>query len=118
MERLLLRYAEEEDENEREQARAQEEGSKENRIDIRGGLCGSRSMVYVDGTWVDASLTDRLLEALRDWSANAAGGNQERTSIRAANYMILTSPSGFALGSRKAAKAAAKLRLHANLWNL
>jgi hypothetical protein len=90
MERLLAKYAEE-----------------DGRVDV-----------FVDGTLVAEKNRCQLLAALREWSRSAVGGNQERTSINASNYMILSSPAEFDVGSQKAAKAAAKLKLHKTIWEL
>ena len=77
-----------------------------------------RLNVLVDGTLLDEERRQGLLTALRAWSGAAVGGNQERTSVNATNYMILVSPAEFDIGSQKAAKAAAKLRLHKTIWDL
>ena len=78
----------------------------------------SRIHVQVDGTLVAEEIRSQLLNALQAWSQTAVGANRERTSIHASNYMILLSPANFHVGSQKAAKAAAKLKLHKTLWDL
>ena len=92
MERLLAKYAEE---------------GEDGRVNV-----------HVDGTLVAEECRCQLLTALRAWSRSAVGGNRERTSINASNYMILASPTDFHVGSQKAAKAAAKLKLHMGIWEL
>jgi hypothetical protein len=79
---------------------------------------GKRVAVHVDGRLVDEGTRDQLLVALRAWVGDAVGGNQERTSIKAKNYMILASPAEYMIGSKKAAKAAAKLQTHKTIWDL
>lgn len=78
----------------------------------------SRIHVQVEGTLVAEEIRSQLLNALQAWSKTAVGANRERTSIHATNYMILISPANFHVGSQKAAKAAAKLKLHKCIWDL
>jgi hypothetical protein len=78
----------------------------------------SRIHVQVEGTLVAEEIRIPLLNALQAWSKTAVGANRERPSIHATNYMILVSPINFHVGSQKAAKAAAKLKLHRTIWDL
>jgi len=78
-----------------------------------------RAVVRVEGTPVDKDILRDLRSALTDWRTGYKDGNQERVSIDAENYMILTSPSSWKeLGTKKRAKAAAKLEKHRNVWEL
>ena len=49
-----------------------------------------RVIVNVDGAPIDPDVIADLHEALRSWSNGFGCGNKERTSVKAANYMILT----------------------------
>ena len=96
------------------------------RADVMGRLLdlyeqegNDRTVVRVEGTLVDEALLQDLRLALADWRRRWGEGNQERASINAENYMILTSPVSWTeLGSKKRAKAAAKLEKHRNVWEL
>jgi hypothetical protein len=83
-----------------------------------------RTMVRVQGSdnsVVDKTLRDELLVALRVWlsGSSCSDGNQERPSIRAEHYMILTSPSLYVTyGSKKTIKEATKLAEHQQIWDL
>lgn len=85
---------------------------------VCNGGAGGRVTVKVDGALVDKNIREELLSELRSWSGAAVGGNRERTSIKATNYMILSSPTGLLVNSRKAANAAMKLSAHRALWDL
>jgi hypothetical protein len=83
------------------------------------GTDSVRTMVRASGTLVDKSLMDRLLIILKGWKDEWTGKNLERTSIRADNYMILTSPESWhPLGRKKLQKAEAKLDAHREIWDM
>lgn len=82
-----------------------------------GGAQG-RTVICVNGTLVAKSLRDELLKALCDWKDAWSCGNQERMSIQADHYMILSSPTFWKPGSKKALKAAGKIRKHQRIWDL
>lgn len=78
-----------------------------------------RAIVRVEGTPVDGDLLRDLQAVLTEWSREWNDGNQERVSINAENYMILTSPASWSeLGAKKKAKAEAKLEKHRAVWEL
>eukprot|EP00545_Synedropsis_sp_CCMP1620_P000500 CAMPEP_0119008406 /NCGR_PEP_ID=MMETSP1176-20130426/3669_1 /TAXON_ID=265551 /ORGANISM="Synedropsis recta cf, Strain CCMP1620" /LENGTH=558 /DNA_ID=CAMNT_0006960729 /DNA_START=77 /DNA_END=1753 /DNA_ORIENTATION=- len=78
----------------------------------------ARTVVKVEGIPIDETLVKELLVALRSWSDEAIGGNQERRSINAKNYMILTAPAELDIGSKNAYKAVLKLSAHKLIWDL
>jgi len=83
------------------------------------GTDSVRTLVRASGTLVDKSLRDRLLILLKGWKDEWTGKNLERTSIRADNYMILTSPESWEpLGRKKRQKAEAKLNAHREIWDM
>ena len=96
------------------------------RADVMGRLLdlyeeelNDRTVVRVEGTPVDENILRDLRAALADWRQGWNDGNQERVSINAENYMILTSPASWTeLGLKKRAKAAAKLEKHRKVWEL
>ena len=78
-----------------------------------------RTIVRAEGIPIDETLANDLLVALREWSDQAVGGNVERPSIYAKNYMILTAPSELAeIGGKNAYKSALKLNSHRTIWEL
>mmetsp|Transcript_36109 Transcript_36109/g.77870 ORF Transcript_36109/g.77870 Transcript_36109/m.77870 type:complete len:620 (-) Transcript_36109:616-2475(-) len=79
-----------------------------------------RAVVCVSGALVEESIRDKVLHALKEFWATAESsmGARERPSISAENYMILCSPLMFEAGSKKAAKAAGKLKRHQGIWDL
>ena len=88
-------------------------------LELYGEEGNKRTLVKVDGMPVDESLCHELMLALREWKEGWKDSNQERLSIDANNYMILSSPASLSiLGSRKRAKAEAKMRTHHTIWDL
>jgi hypothetical protein len=88
-------------------------------LELYGEEGNKRTLVKVDGMPVDESLRHELMLALREWKEGWKDSNQERLSIDANNYMILSSPASLSiLGSRKRAKAEAKMRTHHTIWDL
>lgn len=78
-----------------------------------------RTVVRVEGAPVNQDLLRDLREALAEWSSGWKDGNQERVSINAENYMILTSPASWSeLGRKKKVKAEGKLEKHRAVWEL
>ncbi|GMI05488.1 hypothetical protein TrRE_jg2647 [Triparma retinervis] len=66
-------------------------------------------------------LTDLLSRArviLERWSDGFENSNEERTSVKAQHYMILTTPRLYQIGSRKAAKATAKVARYRDIWDV
>jgi len=103
MEKLLALYAKEEQEQEiQRHCQPQDRNDNNNNHDKVRGL---RKIVYADGRVVqDESLRNELLVALMGWKASWTETNNERASINANNYMILTSPEswdGAGLGRKK-----------------
>ena len=103
MEKLLALYAKEEQEQESQRhCQPQDRNDNNNNHDKVRGL---RKIVYADGRLVqDESLRNELLVALMGWKASWTETNNERASINANNYMILTSPEswdGAGLGRKK-----------------
>ena len=83
------------------------------------GQIHPRTIVRAEGIPIDETLAKDLLVALRAWSDQAVGGNLERPSIYAKNYMILTAPSELAeIGGKNAYKSAWKLNSHKTIWEL
>lgn len=116
MNRLLKLYA-----DETEPARIvehQDEGGSKGG-DERHTCTYARRIVRSSGTLVEESLRNKLLLTLRAWKQGWTNKNLERTSIRAENYMILTSPSSWEpLGRKKRQKAEAKLEAHKEIWDI
>lgn len=120
MEKLLALYAKEEQEQESQRhCQPQDRNDNNNNHDKVRGL---RKIVYADGRLVqDESLRNELLVALMGWKASWTETNNERASINANNYMILTSPEswdGAGLGRKKKWKAQQKLKKYQTIWNL
>ena len=83
------------------------------------GTNAPRTVIQASGTLIDESLREKLLLVLKRWKDGWVGKNLERTSIRAENYMILTSPESWVpLGRKKRQKAEAKLKAHQEIWDL
>jgi hypothetical protein len=78
-----------------------------------------RTIIQASGTLIDDLYREKLLLVLKKWKDEWMGKNLERTSIRAENYMILTSPKSWEpLGRKKRQKAEAKLNEHREIWDL
>ncbi|MGK3747254.1 MAG: hypothetical protein ACI90V_014118, partial [Bacillariaceae sp.] len=81
-----------------------------------------RRIIRTDGILIeDESLRNDLLLALKEWKSKWTDKNNERTSINAENYMILTSPESWesvGLNRKKRYKAEKKLNEHKILWDL
>jgi len=78
-----------------------------------------RTIIQASGTLIDDHYRGKLLLVLKKWKDEWMGKNLERTSIRAENYMILTSPKSWEpLGRKKRQKAEAKLNEHREIWDL
>ncbi|OEU07340.1 hypothetical protein FRACYDRAFT_229534 [Fragilariopsis cylindrus CCMP1102] len=81
-----------------------------------------RKIIHTDGILIkDESIRNDLLLALKGWKSKWTDKNNERTSINAENYMILTSPASWesvGLGRKKRYKAEKKLNEHKILWDL
>jgi len=78
----------------------------------------ARTVLHARGTPVSEDILARVKEALVEWSNEFENGNLERESIKAENYMILTSPIVFKAGSKKAQKTAGKLAKYEKLWRV
>ena len=88
-------------------------------LDLYNKEENERTVVRVEGTPVNQNLLRDLRVALAEWSDGWKDGNQERVSINAENYMILTSPASWSeLGQKKKAKAEGKLEKHRAVWEL
>lgn len=98
MERLLAAY--------------QEEANERTIVHVQG--------ISVEHTTGSCEILDELLVALRAWAHNWSNTNQERTSINAQQYMILTSPAEYisCAGSKTAQQAYEKLTAHQRTWDL
>ncbi|GMI02264.1 hypothetical protein TrVE_jg7900 [Triparma verrucosa] len=76
---------------------------------------GPREIVYVESERkVDPGRCSRLLGLLRGWSSSFKNGNEERKSVKAENYMILTKVEH--VSSRNKSSAAKKLCEYTELW--
>jgi len=78
----------------------------------------SRTILTSSGILLAPELVRRARNVLERWSDGFENGNEERTSIRAEHYMILSSPRLYQLGSRKAAKATAKVTKYREIWDV
>jgi len=107
MDQLLQLYAEELEEDDHDDH------------DHGGDVHASRTVIRASGILVEESLRKRMLLVLKSWKNKWTNKNLERASIKAENYMILTSPASWEpLGRKKRQKAEAKLNAHLDIWDL
>ena len=77
-----------------------------------------RTVLKSAGVPLAPDLLHRAREVLEKWSDGFENANEERTSVNAQHYMILTSPRLYQIGSRKAAKATAKVTKYRCIWDV
>jgi hypothetical protein len=123
MDQLLSLYAEENNEYDHD-IEDEYKNSNKNKGDTTTVQCqrAQRKIIRTDGILIkDESLRNDLLSELKGWKSKWTDKNNERTSINAENYMILTSPASWesvGLGRKKRFKAEKKLNEHKILWDL
>jgi hypothetical protein len=77
-----------------------------------------RTVLRSAGVPLAQDLLSRARVILERWSDGFENSNEERTSVKAQHYMILTTPRLYQIGSRKAAKATAKVARYRDIWDV